>query len=67
MRPKTHEFAEYILEKKLPMPTTKRPTVERLKKWMRECYSCTTDGCRVEPDGWCMHGHPSWLLYLGFI
>jgi hypothetical protein len=25
------------------------------------------DGCPVEPDGICPHGHPSWLRYLGLI
>ena len=27
----------------------------------------TLDGCWVEPDGYCMHCYPSWLLYLGLI
>ena len=26
-----------------------------------------TDGCVIEPDGVCEHGHPSWLLELGLI
>jgi hypothetical protein len=26
-----------------------------------------TDGCWVEPDGYCEHGCPSWLLKLGLI
>lgn len=26
-----------------------------------------TDGCIVEPDGMCPHGHPSWLVRLGLI
>ena len=25
------------------------------------------DGCSVEPDGWCPHGYPSVLLWLGLI
>jgi len=25
------------------------------------------DGCRVEPDGTCPHGAPSWLIQLGMI
>lgn len=25
------------------------------------------DGCWVEPDGYCPHGHPSWLLSLGWL
>lgn len=27
----------------------------------------TPDGCRVEPDGHCSHGFPSWALVKGFI
>ena len=26
-----------------------------------------TDGCWVEPDGWCEHGNNSWLLEMGMI
>ena len=26
-----------------------------------------TDGCWVEPDGECEHGHPSWLIAMGLI
>ena len=26
-----------------------------------------TDGCRVEPDGICPHGHLSWLRFLGLV
>ncbi len=26
-----------------------------------------TDGCWVEPDGECPHGHSSWLVHLGII
>jgi len=26
-----------------------------------------TDGCMVESDGTCEHGHPSWLLREGWI
>jgi hypothetical protein len=25
------------------------------------------DGCRVEPDGHCEHGSPSWLLVIGIV
>lgn len=30
-------------------------------------FGQATDGCQVEPDGYCEHGHVSWLLYLGLI
>lgn len=48
-------------------PTAKRPTLRRIEQWDAAGYCRATDGCRVEPDGWCSHGHVSWLLYLGLI
>lgn len=27
----------------------------------------TSDGCEVEPDGTCEHGHPTWLVRQGWI
>lgn len=27
----------------------------------------TSDGCYVEPDGICSHGHPTWLRRYGLI
>jgi hypothetical protein len=27
----------------------------------------TSDGCEVEPDGVCHHGHPTWLRRAGLI
>lgn len=29
--------------------------------------ACCSDGCEVEPDGTCPHGHPSILLAIGVI
>ena len=29
--------------------------------------ACCEDGCEVEPDGTCPHGHPSILLEMGVI
>ena len=53
--------------KRYPEPTTERPDVETLKEWVYDCVCEATDGCRVEPDGECPHGHPSWLIRLGMI
>ena len=51
-----------------PRPTQPEPDQEQLEEWMEEGGGCeATDGCWVEPDGTCPHGHPSWLLYLGMI
>lgn len=45
-----------------------RPDVETLWDWVDEYGGCeATDGCWVEVDGTCQHGHKSWLLELGLI
>lgn len=31
------------------------------------CNSEATDGCSIEPDGTCPHGHVSWELFWGII
>jgi hypothetical protein len=43
------------------------PDLETLMAWEEEGYCEATDGCVVEPDGTCPHGHHSWLLELGLI
>ena len=51
-----------------PEPTEEPPDFETLMEWMWEDGGCeATDGCWIEPDGVCPHGHPSWLLRLGLI
>jgi hypothetical protein len=51
-----------------PTPTTPEPGVETLEAWLWEDGGCeATDGCWVELDGRCPHGHPSWLLRLGWV
>lgn len=47
--------------------TRKAPTVGTMERWMEEGVARATDGCRVEPDGVCEHGHASWILRLGLI
>jgi hypothetical protein len=46
--------------------TTPRPTAEELMEMEMEDYQAT-DGCTVEPDGVCPHGHSSWALQLGMV
>ena len=48
-------------------PTTKAPSLKTMERWVYDGVARATDGCRVEPDGRCQHGHDSWLIYLGFI
>lgn len=51
-----------------PEPTVDPPDMETLQEWFDEDGGCeATDGCWVEGDGTCPHGHPSWLLELGLI
>ena len=50
-----------------PQPTTPVPDVDTLAYWMWDGVAEATDGCPIEPDGVCPHGHRSWLLELGLI
>ena len=45
----------------------KRPGLKTMENWISNCVAKATDGCRVEPDGVCEHGHSSWLLVIGVI
>jgi len=50
-----------------PEPTVEEPTEDDLMYWALDGVAEATDGYPIEPDGVCEHGHPSWLLYYGFI
>ena len=50
-----------------PEPTEEEPDMDQLEEWVFDSVCDATDGCTVEPDGVCPHGHPSWLLRLGYI
>lgn len=50
-----------------PDPETPEPDLDQIRFWMFDGVAEATDGCEVEPDGRCEHGHPSWLLRLGII
>ena len=43
------------------------PCQSSLEQYVSDAVCPTPDGCRVEPDGICEHGIPSWLLILGYI
>ena len=45
----------------------KAPTIKTMERWMLDGMAKATDGCKVEPDGTCPHGKPSWLIVLGYI
>ena len=49
-------------------PWLDEPEFEDLEDWIMDMGGCeATDGCWVEPDGWCPHGNNSWLLEMGMI
>ena len=51
-----------------PKPTVAKPTMSELEDWLMDVeYPYATDGCQIEPDGICQHGHPCWMLVMGFI
>ena len=51
-----------------PKPTVDEPTMDEIEAMIFDVIMpYATDGCTIEPDGICQHGHPCWLLYLGFI
>lgn len=51
-----------------PEPTTETPNMDTLEEWVYDIETPeATDGCPIEPDGVCEHGHPSWLIRLGLI
>lgn len=60
-------IAELLQRTPWPEPTVDEPDLETLNAWMNEGVCEATDGCIVEPDGYCAHAHPSWLLKLGWI
>lgn len=48
--------------------TTRRaPSYGRLETMEYNGIATTPCGCKVEPDGTCSHGIPSWLRILDFI
>ena len=50
-----------------PRSTVTPPDDDTLIEWMLDGVAEATDGCEVEPDGRCSHGHPSWFIRLGMI
>lgn len=44
------------------VPTVPRPSEDRLFDQLLDGSAEATDGCIVEPDASCKHGHPAWTL-----
>lgn len=50
-----------------PVPTVDEPDEDQMEAWLMDDICEATDGCLVEVDGTCPHGHPSWLLRMGLV
>lgn len=50
-----------------PIPTVDEPDEDQLEAWLMDDVCEATDGCVVELDGTCPHGHPSWLRRMGLV
>jgi hypothetical protein len=56
-----------------PEPTIAAPSEDELADQLEasvmdtQTHFETSDGCEVEPDGTCQHGHPTWLRRAGLI
>ena len=51
-----------------PPPTVDQPSDDEIGAMLVDAIDTeATDGCLVEPDGLCPHGHPSWLIVLKLI
>lgn len=57
------------MDQHFPKPTTPQPSQATIDLWLDNAGPSikATDGCKVEEDGVCPHGFPSWLLELGMI
>ena len=65
--PSCREIANPDTRKIKHKATTPVPDIETLMEWDNDGGSEATDGCWVEPDGICEHGHLSWLRRMGYI
>jgi hypothetical protein len=69
----THKAQTNGTPKSVLTPTAPRPDAEKLALWTRQIkagkrqMSVATDGCRVTWNRTCKHGHPTWLVHLGYL
>jgi hypothetical protein len=62
------KFIEDMTAKNIDCKTCKSPpSLKTMEKWMMDGVAQATDGCRIEPDGICIHGHKSWLMQMSLI
>ena len=61
------DLKDYLAKNPTAYQVGKPPTIATLTKWSNDGVAKAVDGCRVEPDGTCQHGKPSWILAMGLI
>ncbi len=65
---RTLKVGATLAEYKAKYPTAIKvtvPSMTRLERYAYDSVCPAIDGCRVEPDGECPHGYPSWLIAMG--
>ena len=62
----TDEYVE-VFKHIYPKATIPAPGRKELEYMIYTYCAAATDGCIVEIDGMCQHGHPSWFLKLGLV
>lgn len=60
-------FEEYREKVPTAIHIKKVPSLKTLMKWEQDGYCKTPCGCKVEVDGACVHGNPSWLIILKMV
>lgn len=62
----TRDARGYVLP--YQQPTGSRPSWDEIQAMVLDYLPVeATDGCHVESDGACCHGHVSWLVFLGIV
>jgi hypothetical protein len=60
-------FEQYQAKYPSAMKIKSVPSMKTLEKWSMDGIAKTPCGCKVEPDGQCQHGRPSWLIVVGIV
>jgi len=60
-------FEDYKAKYPEAIKVKKMPSIKTLERYSYDGIAKTPCGCRVEPDGYCEHNLPSWLIIAGII
>jgi hypothetical protein len=59
------KYREYAIDEGVEPPDTDE-LMDQISEQGTVMAACI-EGCEVEPDGWCPHGKPSWLIVLEMV